>query len=175
MTKIEDVCFILHDRFEDIRGSFQNLPLPTEFGYFPSLTRQSISRSKRSVRRGMHLQLSEWQSVSLIQGKVRDLILDCRYESRTYGVIEFYELDESRPSSLILPPGVAHGSEVISEICTILYSSSAKYEPEKEVVINSNSSIIRPYWQMNIPITSIRDQEAPHWEELQAFFTSTKL
>jgi dTDP-4-dehydrorhamnose 3,5-epimerase len=175
MSKIEDVCFIVHDRFEDNRGSFQNLPLPTEFGNFPSLTRQSISHSKCSVRRGMHLQVSEWQSVSLIKGRVRDLILDCRYESRTYGVIDLYELDERRPSSLILPPGVAHGFEVISEMCTILYSSSAKYEPEKEVVINANSSIIKHFWQIDVPITSIRDEKAPHWEELQAFFSSTKL
>lgn len=175
MSKIEDVYFIVHDRFEDNRGSFQNLPLPTEFGNFPSLTRQSISNSRRSVRRGMHLQILEWQSVSLIQGRVRDLILDCRYESQTYGVIELYELDECRPSSLILPPGVAHGFEVISEISTILYSSSAKYEPEKEVVINSNSSIIKNFWQIHTPVISIRDEKAPHWEELQAFFISTKL
>jgi dTDP-4-dehydrorhamnose 3,5-epimerase len=97
------------------------------------------SVSKPGVFRGMHLQAKSSASmrcVTIISGRVQDVLLDLRKESETYlqkVVLDWSDNDEI--SSIIIPPGVAHGFLALEE-STLVYASNNPHDPSLDTGVN---------------------------------------
>jgi dTDP-4-dehydrorhamnose 3,5-epimerase len=119
------------------------------------------SRSKKGVTRGMHLQIGKsasWRLVSVIQGQIFDVLHDLRNGSRTEKSTISQVMSADAVSSVLIPPGVAHGFQAITD-CITLYQSSKHYIAELDTGINLDS--INVAWPINTKLMSERDRNLP--------------
>ena len=84
-TKIKDLLIIKKKTFIDKRGSLREIykenVLSKKFVF------EIISKSKKNVLRGLHMQTTKMQGkyVSVLKGKVLDVAVDMRKNSKTFG------------------------------------------------------------------------------------------
>ena len=89
-TSIKDLFIIENNRiFKITEGFFEswNLNKFNSLSLINTFKQDNISISKKNVLRGLHLQLkpfSQLKLVQVLQGKVLDVIVDLRKESRTF-------------------------------------------------------------------------------------------
>ena len=105
-TKFKDLKIIKGKNHYDIRGYFREI-------YKDKVIKKKlifwcISKSKKNVIRGLHFQKKPEQDicVSVIKGKIFDVVLDLRRKSKTYGKIYTSILSESNSKSLFIPSGL---------------------------------------------------------------------
>jgi len=128
---------------------------------------QQNSRSKKGVTRGMHLQIGKsasWRLVSVVQGQIFDVLHDLRIGSKTEKSTISQVMSADAVSSVLIPPGVAHGFQAITD-CIILYQSSKHYIAELDSGINLDSIDVE--WPINPKLISERDRNLPmhkNWE-----------
>ena len=72
---------------------------------------QIVSNSKKNVLRGLHYQFKKPQGkfINVVKGKIFDVAVDLRKNSKTYGKHFSIILSEKNCKSLFIPPGFAHG------------------------------------------------------------------
>ncbi len=108
-TKFKDLFLIKNNTFRDQRGYFKEIIRENKLNKkFPFLV---MSYSKKNVVRGLHIQKKKPQGkfVTVIKGKIFDVVLDLRTKSKTFGKIYTCVLSEKNSNSIFIPPGFAHG------------------------------------------------------------------
>jgi dTDP-4-dehydrorhamnose 3,5-epimerase len=130
------------------------------YGVGPSV-QDNLSRSRRGVLRGLHLQNPRPQGklVTAVQGNVLDVIVDVRVGSPTFGRHVSVELGHLH--QLWIPRGFAHGFVVVSESVDLFYRCDEVYSPADEILIRWNDRAIGIDWHCEAPILSPRDADAP--------------
>ena len=83
-----------------------------------------------------------------------DVLVDLREESSTLNSLSCRTLDARGLTSVLIPPGVAHGFQALSD-CVTLYMSSKAHNNENDLGINITGLAID--WPM--PITGISDRD----------------
>ena len=139
-TKLKDLFLIKNIAHKDYRGYFKELIRENKLGKkFPFLV---MSFSKKGVIRGMHLQTKKSQGkfVSVIKGKIFDVVIDLRKNSKTFGKQYHSILSEQNSRSIYIPPGFAHGFQALDEENYIIYSCTKYRDTKSEVSINCNPS-----------------------------------
>ena len=98
-TEIEGVWVIQPKVFDDARGYFFEAWKQAEFdahiGYHVEFVQDNESMSSRGVLRGLHYQKGESSQAKLvrvIKGKVLDVAVDLRKDSKTFGKYVMVEL-----------------------------------------------------------------------------------
>ena len=78
---------------------------------------------KKNVLRGLHLQKKKSQAkfVSVLRGKILDVVVDLRKKSKTFGKHFKIELSEKNSKSIIIPKGFAHGFLGLDKENIVLY------------------------------------------------------
>ncbi|MDR2651535.1 MAG: dTDP-4-dehydrorhamnose 3,5-epimerase family protein, partial [Prevotellaceae bacterium] len=115
-----------------------------------------------NVIRAMHLQTGEFaceKIVSIISGKVHDVILDIRKESATYGKFFDIELSENSPKALYIPIGCAHGYKVLSDNAIVMYMATQEHSAKDDTGIRYDSFGFD--WGIENPVISERDAKLP--------------
>lgn len=135
------------------QSSFQKNMLPFVFReeYFTS--------SSANVLRGMHFQIppfEHFKMVTCILGSVQDVVVDLRVGSPTYLKNFACELSESVASSLIIPPGFAHGFYSRTDKTILQYKVTTEYSPNHDQGISFDSFGFE--WPDSSPILSERDR-----------------
>lgn len=123
------------------------------------------SRSEAGVVRGLHYQRppsAVAKIVFVVQGRVRDVVLDLRSDSPTFGVCDVVELDESS-GAFFIPRGFAHGFEVVTGPATMCYLQDGPFDPVTDTGIRWDSVGVE--WTTPDPILSQRDHDLPVWTE----------
>lgn len=129
------------------------------------------SKSVRGVVRGMHVQTPPYATTKLVwvsNGAIRDVVLDLRVDSDTFGACLVTELDEER-GGLLVPRGCAHGFEVLSDSAIINYAQDKDHAPTHDAGVAWNSFGFE--WFTNNPILSDRDRALPPMSEFRSPFT----
>ena len=147
---------------EDLRGSFNKI-YSFEWGSHSSHTVQEVfySDSHPGVLRGMHLQIRESLNeriISVLSGKIFDVLLDLRVESPTFLSYQVSELSHDTLATVYVPAGVAHGFQALESSRT-LYSSSKSHNPSNDVGVNALSFGVD--WPIKSAILSSRDTNLP--------------
>ena len=90
--------------------------------------------SKKNVLRGLHLQTQDSQEkfVSVIKGRILDVVVDLRKNSKTFGKHFKIILSEKNAKSLLIPGGFAHGFVGLQNENIILYSNN-NYRSKKRM------------------------------------------
>ena len=98
-----------------------------------SFLQDNESKSFKGVLRGLHFQKPPYAQAKLvrcIKGKVLDVAVDIRNESKTYGQHVIVELSEKNKKQVFIPRGFAHGFAVLSNSATVSYKVDNSYAPE---------------------------------------------
>ena len=112
---------ILHTKFDGLK-MIKGINYYDKRGYFRETFKNNLiknkkfifwcmSESKKNVLRGLHLQSKFQQDkfVSVIKGKIFDVVVDLRRKSRTFGKHYSIILSSKNSISLFIPAGFAHG------------------------------------------------------------------
>lgn len=165
-TKI-DGCFILKFiPFKDDRGYF-NVSFNLDFfkKLLPDIRfiQDNQSHSTYGVIRGLHYQKYPYEQSKLIRcsyGKVRDVIVDMRIESVTYGETVTVELSGENGVMVFIPKGCAHGFSVLSDSAVFEYKVDAPYNKDAEGGIVWSDTHLGIDWGLDIEDIIVSDKDA---------------
>ena len=126
----------------------------------------NLTHSKKGVLRGLHYQLppfSQAKLVSVIRGRVLDVVVDIRKGSPTFGQHFSQELSDQNQFQLFIPSGFAHAFITLSDTSIFHYKVDQYYYPESEGSIAPDDPALGIDWI--IPerdwIQSEKDQTHP--------------
>ena len=125
-----------------------------------SFVQDSFSRSKINVLRGLHVQVDQWQLVTVLMGSIVDFLIDLNSLSDSYLQVHQRVLTSNGDNQILIGPGIAHGFYV-PDCETILHYKSSKYYGETEqFVINIFDDPFKVLLPNNNYISSERDKLA---------------
>lgn len=152
-TEIADVKIIEPTVYEDERGYFFESYNAHKFeklmGFCPNFCQSNESGSVKGTIRGLHLQKEPYAQAKLVRvisGEVLDVVVDCRRGSKTFGKHIKIHLNSGNKLQVWIPRGCAHGFQVISDYCTLLYEVDAPYKPESQVSIDAFDKALGIDW-----------------------------
>lgn len=171
--KIEDVILIKPKVFGDNRGFFMESYKKSEFaanGITVEFNQDNHSKSTAHVLRGLHFQKPPYGQAKLvrcIRGRIYDVAVDIRPESKTFGKYVKVELSEENKHMLFIPDGFAHGFVVLSDVAELMYKASGEYAPQADCGIIWNDETINIDWGIDFePILSEKDTKQKTLKEL---------
>ena len=170
-TKLEGVYIIENFHAKDNRGSFTktyNKEFFEKNNLCGEFEESYYSISKKDVIRGMHFQLPEDDHEKLVyvpKGKIEDVILDIRKNSKTYGKSISIELSSENNRSIYIPKGLAHGFKSLEKDTITVYNVSTVYSPKNDFGINWNT--FGHEWEISDPIISDRDNQLITFKEFK--------
>lgn len=126
------------------------------------------SRSTRGVLRGLHFQTRRPQGKLLrcVAGEIYDVAVDIRPDSPSYGAWVAAILSAENKHQLYVPPGFAHGFQVVSEVADVEYKCTDYYDPEGEGGVRWDDPELAIRWPLAKPIVSAKDQALPTLDAL---------
>ncbi len=156
--------------FNDERGyffeSFNARAFAEATGLTVDFVQDNESQSARGVVRGLHFQREPYAQSKLVrcvQGCVRDVAVDLREDSATYGQHVSVDLSADNHRQLFIPRGCAHGFAVLSDTAIFQYKCDNFYAPASEGAINALDPALAIDWGLapSEVIQSGKDQVAP--------------
>jgi dTDP-4-dehydrorhamnose 3,5-epimerase len=164
-TQINGALIIEPKVFGDERGffleTFQAERYKEMAGIDLPFVQDNHSRSGKNVLRGLHFQKTKPQGklVRVVRGEVFDVAVDIRKDSPTYGLWAGVILSEENKRQFWVPPGLAHGFVVLSEVADFEYKCTDYYDPSDEGCLMWNDPTVDIEWPKGIePILSNKDQ-----------------
>lgn len=173
-TKLDGLLILHPQVFGDERGWFMesfnqqhfeaalkalNLPIPT-------FVQDNHSCSQKGVLRGLHFQrepYAQGKLVRVVQGKVWDVAVDIRPDSKTYGKWVGVELSAENKTMFWIPEGFAHGFIALEDNTQFLYKTTSYYNKESEGAIIWNDPMLAIEWpldQVDEVVVSEKDKAA---------------
>lgn len=113
---------------------------------------ENLSESNHGVLRGLHFQKKPHEQsklVSVLEGKILDVAVDIRENSKFYGKYFSIELDAINNKQLFIPKGFAHGFVVLSKSARVSYKLDNYYNPSSEDGLNYNDPQLNIDWKIN--------------------------
>ncbi|HEY0672859.1 MAG TPA: dTDP-4-dehydrorhamnose 3,5-epimerase [Longimicrobiales bacterium] len=167
--EIPGVLLIQPRIFTDQRGSFVeiwNAAREANGGFAPRFVQDNVAFSKHAVLRGLHFQHPHAQGkyVTAVYGAIYDVAVDLRPESPTFGDWISVELSAADGSAVYIPPGFAHGYQVLSEEAVVLYKCTDYYHADCDRGIAWNDPQLDITWPIDQPVLSEKDQRAPTFD-----------
>jgi dTDP-4-dehydrorhamnose 3,5-epimerase len=175
-TEIPDVLIIEPKVFGDDRGffleSFNQSKFSEKIGQNVSFVQDNHSRSSQNVLRGLHYQIQQPQGklVRAVVGEILDVAVDIRRNSSTFGRWVGCLLSAENKRQLWVPPGMAHGFLVVSDVAEVLYKATDYYAPQHERSILWNDPDLAIAWNLEVPpILSLKDKEAALLKDAEVY------
>ena len=170
---IEGLKVITPTVFGDKRGFFMETYKKSEFyanGIEIEFNQDNHSKSTAHVLRGLHFQKAPYGQAKIVRctrGKIYDVAVDIRPESKTFGKYVKVELSEDNKQMLFIPEGFAHGFVVLSEEAELNYKASGEYAPQADCGVIWNDKDINIDWEIDFdPILSEKDTKQKTLKEL---------
>jgi len=152
--------------FFDNRGFFQEILKKKkinskEFIFY------CLSSSKKNVLRGLHLQTKNSQAkyVTVLKGKIFDVSVDLRKNSKTFGKHFSIYLTNKSYNSIYIPKGFAHGFYCLERENIILYALTNYRNKKSEKVIRWNDKDLKINWPVKRPLVSLKDKKNISFKE----------
>ena len=156
--------------FKDERGFFREwfksdiikIATGRDFG----IEQANISLSSRGTLRGIHYSIAprgqaKW--VTCVAGLIKDVIVDIRSESETFGQWIEVELSGDSGQAVLISEGLGHGFLALEDNTTVAYLVSTPFSPTDEFEINPLDEKIGINWGMDLSELKIseKDKKAP--------------
>lgn len=178
ITQTDVGAYLIDSAFsDDNRGSFTKLFEKEAFresGIDFNCSESFVSCSDKNVVRGLHFQSFRPQAklVSVIFGKIYDVIVDLRKGSNTYGQWRGYYLSSENHRSLLVPKGFAHGFLALRDNTSVLYQCDGAYDKDSDTGILFCDKDIAVNWQTEVSklIVGQRDRGLMTFKEFESNF-----
>jgi len=160
-TKFKDLLIVEQKNNVDNRGSlretFNDKILKKKFIF------EYCTTSKKNVFRGFHFQVKNKQSkyVNVVKGKILDVVIDLRKNSKTFGKIFSIILSKKNALGLFIPAGFAHAYYSYDKENVIYYKLDNYYAPKFESGIIYNDTTINFKWPNKKMTVSKKDKNLP--------------
>ena len=157
-TNIKDLILLETNVYKDKRGFFKevekNKILKKKFVF------DCFSYSKKNTLRGLHLQTKKSQAkiITVVQGKILDVVVDLRKKSKTFGKFFSIEISQDSNFSLFIPENFAHGFLCLSKNCAVYYKCTNYRDKKSETTIKWNDKSLNIKWPISKPILSKKDK-----------------
>ncbi|MCD4736181.1 MAG: dTDP-4-dehydrorhamnose 3,5-epimerase [Bacteroidales bacterium] len=175
-TGIDGLLIFRPDIYKDKRGYFSEIFRQEWFDGIniqSGFVQENESYSQKNVLRGLHFQNPPYEQgkvIRVINGAIRDVAVDIRRNSPTYGEWKIFEMSENSMEYLWLPAGFAHGFVCLEDGTKVQYKCTNYYNREAEGSIRWNDPDLAIHWNVNSPIISDKDHNTPFFKELQSLF-----
>jgi dTDP-4-dehydrorhamnose 3,5-epimerase len=128
------------------------------------------SHSSRGVLRGLHCQTRRPQGklVRCVRGEVFDVAVDIDPASATFGQWVGVRLSEDNKHQLYVPPGYAHGFQVLTASADIEYKCTDYYDAGGESGLRWNDPDVAIEWPLAKAKLSDRDLVLPSLAQLRS-------
>ena len=172
---IEGLYVIEPTVFKDERGYFvetYNQNDMKEAGLDMVFVQDNQSMSTRGVLRGLHFQkqFPQGKLVRVVRGKVFDVAVDLRSDSKTYGKWFGVELSAENMRQFFIPQGFAHGFLVLSDEAEFCYKCTDFYHPGDEGGLAWNDPEIGVEWPLEERVDLIISEKDQKWKGLKDTF-----
>ena len=172
---IEGLYVIEPTVFKDERGYFvetYNQNDMKEAGLDMVFVQDNQSMSTRGVLRGLHFQkqFPQGKLVRVVRGKVFDVAVDLRSDSKTYGKGFGVELSAENMKQFYIPEGFAHGFLVLSDEAEFCYKCTDFYHPGDEGGLAWNDPEIGVEWPLEEGVDLIISEKDQKWKGLKDTF-----
>lgn len=172
---IEGLYVIEPTVFKDERGYFvetYNQNDMKEAGLDMVFVQDNQSMSTRGVLRGLHFQkqFPQGKLVRVVRGKVFDVAVDLRSDSKTYGEWFGVELSAENMKQFYIPEGFAHGFLVLSDEAEFCYKCTDFYHPGDEGGLAWNDPEIGVEWPLEEGVDLIISEKDQKWKGLKDTF-----
>ena len=175
-TAIKEVKIIEPTTFRDNRGSFTETFNRADYAkYFQEdFFKENESSSRKGVIRGIHFQTgvhAQAKIVRIAYGKVRDVAVDLRMGSPTYGKHVVVELSSENKHQLYIPRGFGHGFVALTDEVVMTYLMDNDYDKGSESGVIWNDPDLAVDWQLESHgiteiIVSEKDGQLKHFKDL---------
>ena len=158
-SNFKDLFLIKNKSFKDNRGYFKELIRENVINKkFPFLV---MSFSKKNVIRGLHIQTTNSQGkfISVLKGKIFDVAIDLRKNSKTFGRVYKCILSEKNNTSIFIPPGFAHGFQALEKENYIVYSCTKYRNKMSETTIKFDEKKFNIKWPNKKFVISAKDKK----------------
>ena len=172
---IEGLYVIEPTVFKDERGYFvetYNQNDMKEAGLDMVFVQDNQSMSTRGVLRGLHFQkqFPQGKLVRVVRGKVFDVAVDLRSDSKTYGKWFGVELSAENMKQFYIPEGFAHGFLVLSDEAEFCYKCTDFYHPGDEGGLAWSDPEIGVEWPLEEGVDLIISEKDQKWKGLKDTF-----
>lgn len=177
-TKIKDLLIIDPFVHSDERGYFLesfNQKLYNQIDIKNDFVQDNESKSSFGVLRGLHFQKPPFDQAKLvrcIEGKVLDVAVDIRTNSKTFGKYVSVILSSENKKQFYIPKGFAHGFVVLSKSAIFSYKVDNYYSPSHDSGIIWNDPYLKIDWKLGEvnPKISKKDLSLSTFEKLNSPF-----
>ena len=165
-TKLKDLFIYSGKIFYDQRGFLRE-------AYKKKIIKKNlifaiISKSKKNVLRGLHMQKKNPQDkyILVLKGKILDVVVDARKNSKTYGKHYKVVLSDKNGKSFFIPKGFLHGFLGLEKENIVLYGCTNYRNQKSEITVNWNDKKLKIKWPVKKPILSKKDKKGIKFSEL---------
>ena len=165
-AKLKIPSTFFNKKYIDKRGYFKELLKNNNLKYnFPFTV---MSCSKKNVLRGLHIQLKKPQGkfISVLKGRIYDVAVDLRKNSKTFGKHFKILLSEKNCRSIYIPEGFAHGFSCFGKENIVIYSCTNYRNASGERGILWNDKTLKIDWKIKKPIVSVKDKNNHEFKDL---------
>lgn len=164
-TKFKELIIYESKNFIDNRGYFRELTI--EKIIKKKLVFTVVSKSKKNVLRGLHMQKNNMQGkyLSVVKGKILDVVVDCRKNSKTFGKNYKIILSQKNSKSIYIPAGFLHGFLGLEDENIVVYGCTKYRDKNSEIGVMWNDPNLGIKWPIKKPITSIKDKQNISYKE----------
>ena len=158
-TKFKNLLVFKSKNFFDNRGHFRELALEKKIK--KKLIFTVMSKSKRNVLRGLHMQkkFKQGKYISCLKGEILDVVVDCRKKSKTFGKHFKIILSEKNCKSIYIPPGFLHGFLGLGKENIVIYGCTNYRDQKSEIGVSWNDKDLKINWKIKSPILSKKDSQ----------------
>ena len=115
----------------------------------------------------MQLKKPQAKLITVVRGKILDVVVDLRKNSKTFGKTFKIEISENSNFSLFIPEGFAHGFICLSRECMIYYRCSNYRNKNSEKTVQWNDKKLKIKWPIKKPILSPKDKIGLTFDEIR--------
>jgi dTDP-4-dehydrorhamnose 3,5-epimerase len=159
-TKFDGLKIIQQKNNKDTRGSLREIHNQKIINY-KKFVFEYCTTSNKNVLRGFHFQhrFQQAKYVNVLKGKILDVVIDLRKNSKTFGKTYKIILSDKNSLSLYIPEGFAHSYYSYETYNIIYYKLSNYYHPEYEDGIIWNDKNLKINWPDKKPQLSSKDKK----------------
>ena len=166
-TKFNDLLLFDSKNFYDSRGYFREVLIEKIVKKRFKFT--VVSKSKKNVVRGLHMQKKYQQGkyISVLKGKILDVVVDCRKKSKTFGKHFKIIISQKNSKSIYVPPGFIHGFLGLENENIVIYSCTEYRDKKSEIGVMWNDKDLKINWKIKKPILSPKDKNNHKFKDVK--------
>jgi len=169
------VLLITPDVHYDNRGYFYEFfnlkKFKEQTGLQIEFVQDNLAKSDKGTLRGLHFQTGKYAQaklVSVLKGKVLDVVVDVRKNSPAFGKYFSVILDDKNKQQLFIPRGFAHAYLCLENDTLFYYKVDNHYHKKSEQGIRFDDPDVQIDWQFDLSQINLseKDKNLPYLKNI---------